>query len=293
MRYRVTGLAAEAGFFALLSLPPLILGLVGTLGYFDDIVGEETVNRVRERIIDLSSRALTNESVRDVIVPTLDDVLTNQNIDIISVGFVISLWSGSRALNVYIDTISIMYGLSGKRGIIRTRALSFSLYIVGLVVGVVLVPLAIAGPRLVDRALPESYDVIAVTYWPLVILLTVAFLAGLYHVAVPVRTAWLRSVPGSVFALLLCLAGSYLAREIIAVSVGGPSVYGPLAAPIVVMILLYVLAISVLIGAALNAAVDRPWPVAETDDARSAAEEAGAGDAVVPEKVLTPVREQK
>ena len=32
-RYRVTGLAAEAGFFALLSLPPLLLGLVGAIGY--------------------------------------------------------------------------------------------------------------------------------------------------------------------------------------------------------------------------------------------------------------------
>ena len=32
-RYRVTGLAAEAGFFALLSLPPLVLGLVGSIGY--------------------------------------------------------------------------------------------------------------------------------------------------------------------------------------------------------------------------------------------------------------------
>src|ERR1700710_865647 len=30
-RYRVTGLAAEAGFFALLSLPPLLLGLVGSI----------------------------------------------------------------------------------------------------------------------------------------------------------------------------------------------------------------------------------------------------------------------
>ena len=29
MRYRVTGLASEAGFFALLSLPPLLFGLFG------------------------------------------------------------------------------------------------------------------------------------------------------------------------------------------------------------------------------------------------------------------------
>ena len=32
-RNRVTGLAAEAAFFALLSLPPLIFGLAGSIGY--------------------------------------------------------------------------------------------------------------------------------------------------------------------------------------------------------------------------------------------------------------------
>ena len=32
MRYRVTGLAAEAGFFTLLSLPAFVLGLVASRG---------------------------------------------------------------------------------------------------------------------------------------------------------------------------------------------------------------------------------------------------------------------
>ena len=37
-RNRVTGLAAEAAFFALLSLPPLLFGLAGSIGYvFDSI----------------------------------------------------------------------------------------------------------------------------------------------------------------------------------------------------------------------------------------------------------------
>jgi membrane protein len=32
LRYRVTGLAAEAAFFAVLSLPPLIFALAGSIG---------------------------------------------------------------------------------------------------------------------------------------------------------------------------------------------------------------------------------------------------------------------
>ena len=66
-RYRVTGLAAEAGFFALLSLPPLVLGLVGSIGYAGRWLGHDVVVEVRERILDGARDVLTAEVVTDVI----------------------------------------------------------------------------------------------------------------------------------------------------------------------------------------------------------------------------------
>ncbi len=157
-RYRVTGLAAEAGFFALLSLPPLVLGLAGSLGYFTGIIGTDVVDQVQNRILEFTATYLTQQSVSEVIKPTLEEVFTGPRVDLISIGFLISLWSGSRALNVYVDTISIMYGLGGHRGIVRTRVLSFSLYVCGLVIGAVLLPLVLAGPSLIDQLLPERLD---------------------------------------------------------------------------------------------------------------------------------------
>jgi membrane protein len=49
-------------------------------------------------------------------------------------------------------------------------------------------------------------------------------------------------------------------RRVITASVGGVSIYGPLAAPIVVTVWLYLIALAVLIGAAVNAAIDHVWP---------------------------------
>ncbi len=260
LRYRVTGLAAEAGFFALLSMPPLVLGLVGTIGHFGRWLGAEAVADVRLEIIELARRGLTERSVTQVIVPTIDEVLGGGRFELVSLGFVLSLWSGSRALNVFVDTITIMYGLSGRRGIVRTRALSFSLYVVGLLVGVVALPLVLAGPRLVDRLLPVQLDALNALYWPLVFGLTIAFLATLYHVSVPVRHPWRRGLPGAILALVIWIGGSFLLRWIISVSVGSTSIFGPLAAPIVVLLWLYLLSIAVLIGAAANAAADVVWP---------------------------------
>ncbi len=265
-RYRVTGLAAEAAFFAILSLPPLIFGLTSSISYIVDRADPSLIPELQDSIIELSSRALTDQSVNRIVKPTIDTVLTDQRFDVISLGFVLALWSGSRALNVFVDTITIMYGLGGQRGIVRTRVLSFSLYLIGLVVGVVVLPLVLAGPQLVDEFLPEQVDVLSALYWPVVILLSVLFLSGLYHLSVPVRTSWRHDVPGAAVAFVMWVSGSWLLREILQRT--ETSIFGPLAAPIAVLIWLYVTALAVLIGAALNASFDRLWPERSTAGAR-------------------------
>jgi membrane protein len=293
LRYRVTGLAAEVGFFALLSLPPLLLGLVGMLGYFTGVLGEQTVAQIRREIVQLAETALASDVVRQVIIPTLDDVLQDGRFELISLGFLLSLWSGSRALNVCIDTVTIMYGLGGRRGIVKTRALSFSLYIVALIGGVFVAPLVLVGPTFVGRLLPDEAEFLAALYWPTVTVLSAAFLTTLYHVSVPVRVSWWRETPGAVLALIGWLLGSYLLRLIIAASVGGQSIYGPLAAPIVLLLWLYLLAIAVLIGAAFNAAIDQRWPARRNgDQAEQAPPPAQHGDHAR-ENPLTPVPEQE
>jgi membrane protein len=169
---------------------------------------------------------------------------------------VIALWSGSRAVNVVIDTITIMYGLAGQRSILRTRALSFSLYLVFLLAAVVLLPLVLAGPGLVERALPDRLDGVGYLYWPVVLVGTAAALAGVYHLAVPVRTRWRSELPGAVLTLLLWLGGSALLRLVLGLSIGSASIYGPLAAPIAVLLWLYLISLAMLVGAAFNASLD-------------------------------------
>ena len=263
LRYRVTGLASEAGFFALLSLPPLVLGLFGGLGYVGDWIGQAAVLQVRAAIDEYAARFLTEDVIANTLGKTVDDVLAGGRFDLISIGFLLSLWSGSRALNVFVDTISIMYGQSGVRGIVQTRALSFSLYVLALVLGIVTIPLVLLGPTVLGDLLPKPWDGLIVLYWPLVTVLTVGGLTSLYHVSTPRRSPWTRDVPGAVLTLVIWALASYFVRETIAASLGGTSIYGPLSAPIVLLIWLYALAIAVLIGAALNAAIRELWPAAE------------------------------
>ncbi|MFF3458799.1 YihY/virulence factor BrkB family protein [Streptomyces sp. NPDC002730] len=272
IEYRILGLAAEAAFFTLLSLPPLLLGLIGLLGYVDVWTNTTTVASIEENILRAAGTVLSDRGVNQIAKPLLEDVTQGGRPDVISIGFAIALWSGSRAVNVFIDTITVMYGLDGQRGIVATRLLAFLLYIVALLIGAVVLPLAVVGPDRVVEFIPWGTEVVSVLYWPVVSLLSIAFLTTLYHVSVPVRSPWIEDVPGALVALGMWVLGSFLLRIYLTSTVEGPTIYGSLAAPIAVLLWIGLTAFAVLVGAAVNAAIDRVWPSVATAAARAANE---------------------
>src|SRR6476661_10976378 len=75
MRNRVTGLAAEAAFFAVLSLPPLIFALAGSIGYIFAQFSDSQITEVRDTVLTLAGQALTPQTVDSIVRPTLNEVL--------------------------------------------------------------------------------------------------------------------------------------------------------------------------------------------------------------------------
>jgi len=146
----------------------------------------------------------------------------------------------------------------------RTRILAFGMYLLGLVLGSVALPLLVIGPDLLVSVLPGLAGVIHAMYWPVMLTVLAAFLNTLYHLAVPVRTPWSQDLPGTVLALLLWLGGSALLRDYVSSTFSGTnatnSLYGGLAAAVAILVWLYVTALATLLGAALNAAVEQVWP---------------------------------
>ncbi|MFD4478016.1 YihY/virulence factor BrkB family protein [Streptomyces sp. NPDC058471] len=269
VEYRILGLAAEAAFFTLLSVPPLLLSLIGLLAYVDRWTGANTIASVENNILEASRTVLSDKGVSQIAQPILEDVMRVGRPDVISIGFVFALWSGSRAVNVFIDTITVMYGLDGARGIVKTRLLAFGLFIVALLIGSVALPLMVAGPDAVVKLVPGSTTVVQILYWPVVTLLSVVFLTTLYHVSVPVRSPWVEDMPGALIALGMWVLGSFLLRIYLTSTVEGPTIYGSLAAPVAVLLWIGVSAFAVLVGAAVNAAIDRVWPSVATAAARA------------------------
>ncbi len=272
IEYRVLGLAAEAAFFTLMSVPPLLVSLIGLLYYVDAWTGADTISSLENNLLEASRTVLSDRGVQEIAQPILDDVTQGGRPDVISVGFLFAVWSGSRAVNVFIDTITVMYGLDGVRGIVKTRLLAFLLFIVALLIGSVALPLMVAGPDAVVNVLPWSTTLVQILYWPVVIVLSVVFLTTLYHVSVPVRSPWVEDAPGALVALGMWVLGSFLLRIYLTNTIEGATIYGSLAAAVAVLLWIGVSAFAVLVGAAVNAAIDRVWPAAATAAARAANE---------------------
>jgi membrane protein len=268
---RVLGLSAEAGFWQLLSLPPLLLAVLGTIGYIGQLTGHNTVDRIEHSILQAAGHLLTSSTVQETVRPTIDDILRKGRPDVISIGFIAALWSGSTAMATYVNTITIAYGERDMRGAIRSRLLALWLFIAQVLSGVILLPALVLGPTLIDRLLgkhvtPWVHHAITLIYWPIAIGLSLVLLASLYHFSVPHKRKWRSALPGSVFALVMWFAGSWLLRKYVAFVFDKTIAYGALAAPVAVLLFLYVTALAVLLGAELNAALDlRRREIAEED----------------------------
>lgn len=288
---RILGLSAEAAFWQLLSLPPLLLALLGSLGFVSAVLGSDAVTVVEDRVTEWLSTIVTSDVIESLVLPTVDQVLSRGRLDLISLGFAISLWAGSSAMATFVNTIVIAYDQRDVRGPIRSRLLALWLFIVFGVTAVLTLPALVLGPGLLLSWFPDSYqdtvDLLITLVYPVVVcVLIVVLLASLYHVVLPRRLPWRRHLPGALFAMVVFVLGAWVLRTYVSYFFATTVPYAALAAPIAALLFFFVLGLAVLLGAELNAAVQARWPapprkIDRRRSARRAMEEERAGITVL------------
>ena len=221
----IFSMAAQAAFWQALSLPPLFLGLLGSLGYVGGWFGPETVDIVEGKIVGFARRVFTPEVVDQLIAPTASSILTRGRADVVSVGFLIALWAGSSAIASVVDSITEAHGQYGVRHPVWQRLFSLLIYLSALVVAVFTLPLVALGPDLLPRLLPEAWRataaaVVETFYYPGVGMLLVLVLTTVYRAALPHSPPWRRLLPGALLAMLVFVAAATGLRVYLAVLTG-------------------------------------------------------------------------
>lgn len=261
--------SAEAAFWQTLSLPPLLLGLLGALGYLGEWFGPKIVQAVHDRIIGFTDTVFSPDVVNNIIEPTVNQILTIGKGEIVSVGFVISLWAGSSAMSSFVDAITVAHDQYGARNEVWQRFFALLLYLVSLVLLIIGLPLIAIGPNMLVELFPNTWAPVLsawvnALYYPAIGLLLVLALATLYKLALPRKLPWLRGVPGAILAMAIFLLSSIGLRIWFSWITTTGYTYGALATPIAFLLFTYFIGMAVSGGAYLNAAIQELWPAKPT-----------------------------
>ncbi|MFD0919829.1 YihY/virulence factor BrkB family protein [Saccharopolyspora rosea] len=261
--------SAAAAFWQTMSLPPLLLGLLGSLGFVGDWFGPGVVEAVHSKIISFARSVFTPGVVDQIIGPTVEDILTKAHSEIISVGFLLSLWAGSSALASLIDSITMAYGQYLVRHSVWQRIFALLLYLVALIVAVIGLPVIALGPEWLPTVFPEPYQddiawLIQTFYYPATGILLVVALATLYKVALPRKLPWHRGLPGALLAMAVFLCSSIGLRLYLTWVTSTGYTYGALATPIAFLLFAFFIGLAIIIGAQFNSAIQEMWPATMT-----------------------------
>ncbi|MGH3626440.1 MAG: YhjD/YihY/BrkB family envelope integrity protein, partial [Sciscionella sp.] len=135
---RVLGMAAEVAFWQIVSLPPLLLALLGAVGYTGAVTGTDVLGQVRREIVQAAGLVLTPAVVHQIVQPAVSQALAHGHAGTTAIGIVLSLWAGSTAMGDLMGTVTIAFEMRAMRSPIRTRLLAVVFYVAQVLVGSVL-----------------------------------------------------------------------------------------------------------------------------------------------------------
>ncbi len=257
--------SAQAAFWCALSLPPLLLGMLGSLAYIAPLFGPETLPVIQEQLINTANHFFSQNVVTEIIEPTVRDIVRGARGEVVSIGFVISLWAGSSAVSAFVDSITEAHDQTPLRHPVRQRFFALGLYVVMLVMAIATAPLVALGPLKIGQRIPESWDnVLRFGYYPALILALVVSVTFLYRVSLPKPLPSHRLVMGAVLATAVFLVTTVGLRIYLTYITSTGYTYGALATPIAFLLFAFFLGFAIMIGAELNAAIQEEWPAPVT-----------------------------
>jgi membrane protein len=248
-------LAAGVAFYAMLAIFPAIIALVTVYGMVADPAQVES--QVSEFAKSLPSGAdqLLTEQLKSV---------TSAGRQSLSIGLAVSLlavlWSASGGVQGLVKGLNLVYDEKETRGFIKLRGLSLLLTIGAIVVAVVALALITVFPGVIDNfGLGQAVQLAAsIVRWVVLALLVLVAIAVLYRYA-PDRAnpRWRWVSWGAVVALVLWLLGSIGFSWYVDNFGKYNQTYGALAAVIILLLWLFLSAFAVLLGAELDAEIER------------------------------------
>lgn len=207
---RITGLAAEMTYYALLSLFPLIGALGASLGFLERIVGATAAEQVEATVVVALGTVFQSEVTAEVIAPMVQGLLRQERTGFAIGGYLVSLFLASRVFRSAIYSLDQAYRVEERRGTVQLWVLGFLFALGAILTAVTVLGMVVVGPVLGGgRAIAEwlglggAFEIAwALARWPTVFLIATGFLSVLYHFGPNARITWRESMPGALFGMV-------------------------------------------------------------------------------------------
>ncbi len=255
----LTDRAAALTYYGILSVFPMLIVLVSLLGLFGD--PQTTTRTVTDIVTELGPA-----SAADTFTEPIESITQSEQTAgvLFVVGLAGALLSASGYVGAFMRASNKIYETDEGRPFWKLRPLQIAVTLVMvLLLAATALALVLTGPLVDAVAGPLGIGDTAVTVWtiakwPVLVLVVVTMIALLYYVAPNVKQPGFRWVtPGSVVALLLWVLASIGFAFYVANFGSYEETYGTLGGVITFLVWLWITNIAVLLGAELNAELER------------------------------------
>jgi YihY family inner membrane protein len=260
-RDNVTDWAAALTYYSVLSIFPAMLVVVSVVGLAGTSVSRSLVTNVGQ---------LAPGAVKEVLTNGLTELQRSHGgagvVAVISLAA--AIWSASGYIAAFMRASNAIYDIEEGRPIYKTLPIRIGVTILTLVLlSACAIAVVVSGPvaervgKLVGAG-SEAIRVFGIVKWPIMLLVASFLFALLYWAAPNAKQKFRWVTPGGLLAIVIWLVASAGFAFYVANFSSYNKTYGSLAALIIFLVWVWISNIAILLGAELNAELERGRAIA-------------------------------
>ncbi len=254
----VLGMAAQLAYYFFFALFPALLFLLAVASYFP-------IDTLIDDIVAMLGGFAPPE-VLTIITEQIRTLSEGEQGGLLTLGFLLAIWSSSAAMTAIIDTLNHAYDIEEGRPWWKVRLTAIALTIglaLFILVSFALILLGPTAARWIEQATTLG-DVFVWTWmilqWPVAFAIVSVGFAIVYYYAPDAEQDWVWLTPGSILATLLWLVASLGFKFYVANFSSYTETYGAIGAVMVLMLWFYISGLVILFGAEMNAEIEHSSP---------------------------------
>ena len=257
-RDRILGLAGENAFMGVLTVFPTLAVFAAVLGQLSLVIGSDNTDKVKRAVADFLKQVLTSSAAG--VDDTVNHLFQSSG-NALTLALLVALASVAQAFASVLNTVTLAYDVHDHRGWWKRRWIGLLLGAGSVLTGAVMVTALVIGPLFgsahdVMSSVGASDGYAFVWSWirfPIALIALVAWATTLFHICPDRPARWRSGLPGALLTAFLWLVASLAFSSYLKIVVPASPVVGALGGGLILMTWIYLLCLSLLIGAELNA----------------------------------------